>query len=189
MGSLKAQADLGRLFLNGHGVPLDFEEGLRLLRRSALAGDTSALHTLGVACTPGSLGVMYNERRAIDYFRRVESQHEDRKCIQLGIKYKNGRAVLRNTDQAIHRFQQAADRGDAQGFRELAFCYRDGTGVEKNGRRAAELLQTAVDMGDEVSKVHLGLCFRRGEGAAAQHDRHGVVTPGVKTAVDCKFKI
>ena len=140
--------------------------GVRWLRRSALAGDTGAMNTIGCCYSSGN-GVPRSQRNALLWFRKAWDAE------RMEIAASNIAKVYR--DQGKHRlsfawFQRAVDAGDGDDLVELANHYLSGRGVRKNPTRAVGLLRRAVrsnqitESGRDEANYVLGRCYLVGDG-------------------------
>lgn len=98
-GDTDAQRTLGFLYLDGQGVPQDFENAAYWFRQAANSGDAVAQNNLGVMYLNGQ-GVPPDSRVAIQWFRRAANQEDPRAQFNLALSYETGRGVDQNYNAA-----------------------------------------------------------------------------------------
>jgi uncharacterized protein len=72
-GDVDAQAELGSIYLEGRGVPQNYEEALKWYRKAANNGHAGAQFRLGIMYSKG-LGAHKDYDEAINWFRQAASQ-------------------------------------------------------------------------------------------------------------------
>ncbi|KAG0176275.1 hypothetical protein DFQ29_006334 [Apophysomyces sp. BC1021] len=66
---------------------------------------------------------------------------------ELGVCFRHGWGVPKNSEMAAYYFQIAANLGDADAQNDLAFCYERGIGVKKDVYKAAKYYRMAIKQG------------------------------------------
>lgn len=159
---------------NRHSSAL-FEEGLALyeqrnfdaavakLLEAAEAGNTNAMHLLGLCYTKGD-GVGKSATTAAEWCHRAaEAGHVDA-MFRVAICYANGIGVEKSAARAATWYQRAAEAGDAAAMFCLGDCYFNGSGVEENKGIALEWYRRAADKGDARATNAIGACYGSGHG-------------------------
>jgi hypothetical protein len=82
----------------------------------------------------------------------------------LGVSYRDGNGLPKDSKKAAELFKKAADQGYAAAQNNLGMCYLSGEGVQKDLKKAAELFQKAADEGDAAAQNSLGASYANGEG-------------------------
>lgn len=114
--------------------------------------------------------------------------------LNLGMMYRDGVGVLKDTAKAAEWYQKAAAQGEAQAQYHLGVRYGLGDGLPKDAAKAAEWYQKAAAQGEARAQNNLGSMYDRGEGvpkdttkalelyqkAAAQGQVHGQSNLGQK---------
>jgi uncharacterized protein len=113
-GESRAQAEIGRCFVNGWGVPRDVDLAAKWLTLAAKAGDPLGQRLLGDFHFNGLLG------------------KPDASLTRLGLLYNNARGVERDAAAAAKWWRMAAEHDDADGQAMLGAAYHLGAGVERD---------------------------------------------------------
>jgi localization factor PodJL len=114
MGLAAAQFDLSKAYLTGTlGVKKDEAESRRWTERAAQAGDSRAMHNLGLAFFHGSGGPM-NKTTAAQWFRRAADLGMGDSQYNLASLYEQGYGVSQNPAEAYKWYLIAARGGDAE---------------------------------------------------------------------------
>lgn len=114
MGFAAAQFDLSKAYMSGTlGVRKDEAESRRWTERAAQAGDSRAMHNLGLAYFHGSGGPM-NKTTAAQWFRRAADLGMGDSQYNLASLYEQGYGVSQNPAEAYKWYLIAARGGDAE---------------------------------------------------------------------------
>ena len=114
MGFAAAQFDLSKAYLTGTlGVKKDEAESRRWTERAAQAGDSRAMHNLGLAFFHGSGGPT-NKTTAAQWFRRAADLGMGDSQYNLASLYEQGYGVIQNAAEAYKWYLIAARGGDAE---------------------------------------------------------------------------
>src|SRR6185503_8285796 len=154
-GNDQAQMNLGVLYREGHGVPLDYAQSMHWFQLAAAQGHASAMVEIGRLYRFGH-GVEKNPDEAIRWFEKAVNE----KDAPLG-KVNLGELYLEQgeTEKALKIFQQAADQGSPNALGELYLVYWDGNGVPIDHKKAMEYLIKAADTGYVWAEYTLGLRY------------------------------
>ena len=109
-GDAGAQYNLGGMYLNGRGVPQDYDEALRWFRRAADQGFAGAQSDLGFMYATGR-GVPQDDGEAARLYRLAADQGLAGAQYNLGGMYLNGRGVPQGDGEALGWYRLAADQG------------------------------------------------------------------------------
>jgi hypothetical protein len=91
----------------------------------------------------------------------TEAQHE------LGMRYREGTTVPKDSATALKWFRKAADQGYTESELVLGWSYREGRlGLEKNNQSAVNWFRKAAEQGDAWGQVELALMYELGEGVS-----------------------
>ena len=88
-GDAAAQVELGRMYMDGRGVPQDASQGVMWLGKAAEQGHPYAQYILGVLYSQGS-SVPKDERKALSWFSKAATQGNVSAQVFLGAIYANG---------------------------------------------------------------------------------------------------
>ncbi len=89
-GNAEAQYQLGMMYYNGQGVPVDYVSASKFFRASANQGDAGAQYLIGEMRLKG-MGVAQNARLAGDWFRKAAQQDYPDAQYELGDWYLAGK--------------------------------------------------------------------------------------------------
>ncbi|WP_430227739.1 DUF2628 domain-containing protein [Paraburkholderia tropica] len=106
-----AQNNIGSIYLNGTGVPKDFEKAAYWYSKAAAQHQENAETSLGLMYVQG-LGVEKDPEKALALFRDAAGQGNSDAQNDLGIVYENGIGVDQDLDQAAQWFRKSADAGN-----------------------------------------------------------------------------
>jgi uncharacterized RDD family membrane protein YckC len=110
-GDPEAQFRLGAMYEQGVGVPRDYIQALRWLRRSAAQGDALGQFGLGGMYEFGE-GVPRDYDQALRCYRKSAAQGNSWAQFYLGDIYENGRGVPQDYNQALIWYRKSAAQGD-----------------------------------------------------------------------------
>jgi TPR repeat protein len=153
-----------------YGVPLDVDEGIRLLR---LAAAPSASHEKGLAEAQldlanifdnGLHGLPVDEPEAAALARRAAEQGHERAMALLGFIHADGRGVRRDAALAAWWWHLGCRRNDPDCQFHLALAYLEAEGVPRDGAEAFRLMQIVAGLGtNSAAMVNLGRLYLFGE--------------------------
>ncbi|MBF0163923.1 MAG: sel1 repeat family protein [Magnetococcales bacterium] len=115
-GNVKAQHNLGAMYLKGLGVERDPTQAIVWFARAAEGGDVFSLHNLGTLHLRG-IGVAKDPERASGYFKRAALLGDARSAHCLGALYYEGLGVPRDPARAMIWLARA-EPGVPEAFRE-----------------------------------------------------------------------
>ena len=84
--------------------------------------------------------------------------------LNLGMMYRDGVGVPKDTAKAAEWYQKAAAQGEAKAQFHLGVRYGLGDGLQKDAAKAAEWYQKAAAQGEARAQYNLGSMHDRGEG-------------------------
>ncbi len=114
MGFAAAQFDLSKAYMTGTlGVKKDEAESRRWTERAAQAGDSRAMHNLGLSYFHGSGGPM-NKTTAAQWFRRAADLGMGDSQYNLASLFEQGYGVTQNAAEAYKWYLIAGRGGDAE---------------------------------------------------------------------------
>jgi TPR repeat protein len=171
---LEAQFFLGMAFFDGGGVMKDekmaFDGGELCFRIAAKKGHAKAQYYLGTCYKArhdkgesDENGTAMLEFCTEWYFRSAEQGYVDAQ-FALGLQYKFGGGVDKDTKEAIGWFRKAADQDHGGAAYCLGVGYANGIGVAKDAAVALEWHRLAAELGEECSQFYLGQVYCYGVG-------------------------
>jgi len=153
-GHLGAQADLGGLYLLGHGTPKNVSEGLTLIRASANRGDSEGERWLGVAYDHG-YGVPQDLAESFRQTLRSAEQGNRRAQWAIGGKFQAGIGVRADRVQAAKWYRQAADSGLTSAAVSLGKMLYEGPGTPRDREEGLRLLRSAARNDNTAARLYL----------------------------------
>ena len=141
--------NLGILYINGKGAPLDKAKGVEWLNRAIKDGSTKALFDLGAMYVYGS-GVPKDLARGMKLCRQAAVQGSPEGLFHMGIRTMNGDdGVQQDQIEGERLLHLAADNGDRDAPQVLGQIYLHGYGVDKDPAAARKWFQMGVERGDK----------------------------------------
>jgi uncharacterized protein len=163
-GDPAAQTELGKLYCGGHGVPQDYAESVRWLRKAAEQGNAGGQCTLGW-CYAAGLGLPKDYAQAVRWYRKAAEQGDAGAQINLGVCYENGEGAPQDYAEAVKWYRKAAEQGDSGAQINLGLCYEKGHGVPQDYPEAVKWWRKAAETGDvgdaSVAKDQIVRCCNR----------------------------
>lgn len=147
-GDAEAQLGLGRLHLEGRGVPLDLKEAAWWFETAAEAGSPEACLELGVINVDGGNGQL-EFAAAARWFRRGYDLGNIECARHLGLMHLNGEAPEPDLKYGVNLLEAAAEAGNIRASWRLHEIYLDGENADEV--LAQHWLITAAESGDEMA--------------------------------------
>ena len=110
-GHVRAQINLGILYMRGQGIPRDLVQARAWLEKAAATGDPQALYSLGRAMSEGEGQAAPDPVRAADLFKRASEQGHALASLRYGLALSEGIGVKRDPAAAQKILMQARDNG------------------------------------------------------------------------------
>jgi len=161
-GDPAAQAQLGRLYIQGEQVTNDFNEAAKWLSKAAAQANAEGQFGLGELHEAGR-GVPRDQAEAVKLYRRAAEQGHSRAEYTLGFLYEAGRGGLpMDQKEATKWFLRAAEHGEALAQYDLGQRYDIGVGVKVDKVEALKWLLLAAaqgqpDAAERLKQVKRGL--------------------------------
>jgi TPR repeat protein len=164
-----ASVNLATMYLKGNGVPVNINEGIRILEQAAVKNAVMAMCNLGDLHTVDT----YNKKdpeRAKQWYRKAVDLRDAHAMLKLGVllcREARAEATLDrqlelNRESAI-LMGQAAELGNLSAMINYGKFLIEGTGVPVNGREAVNYLTRAIQMGSDQARVLLGQALNEGK--------------------------
>lgn len=170
-GIAMAQNTVGRMYLQGYGVPQDFNRARNLFSKAANQGLANAQNNLGVMHAAGK-GVQQDYKQAIEWFRKAANQDYALAMNNLADMYKNGLGVQPDKVEAA-RWRKRAQSNGFTGNKSLTKIETVGNSEYRKGLEhyhkwefieAAELFLRAAQKGHPEAQLQLGWLYQHGQG-------------------------
>ncbi|MGH7249509.1 MAG: RING finger domain-containing protein [Minisyncoccia bacterium] len=156
-----AQHELGVIYDNGEGIPVDPEKAVEWYTRAAEQEYPPALNNLGFAYGHGA-GVPVDHKKSLEMYTRAARKGHATAQYNLGVIYEYGKKVAADPNQAIEFYALAADQGYALAQYKLGLFYELGAVVPIDKRKAVEFYTLAAAGGNLTAHVSLGRFYESG---------------------------
>jgi len=155
-----ASARLGRLYLDGRGVPKDYRTGYEYLKSAADRKSAMGQTYLGVLFEEGTYphlaikdkvdpsitGVpRYDE--AIKYYKLAVEQGFPEACYRLAMMQLEGRGTKPDIRSAVKNLQIAAQHQNIKAIYQLAVMQSSGRGIPRNCPAAVDMFKNVAERG------------------------------------------
>jgi TPR repeat protein len=171
-GHLRAQINLGILYLRGQGVTRDLVQARAWLEKAAATDDPSALYALGRAMEEHDDRIMADSVRAADLYRRAAMKGHALAALRYGLALVDGLGVKRDPTGAQTWLLQANDSGVPEAALALGDlsartpASRDKAANEKIVQRAVAWFEVAARAGVPSAQFKLANAYFAGAGIA-----------------------
>jgi TPR repeat protein len=162
-GDAKAEYQIGWSYCTGKGVPVNYREAAKWLRRSATQGFPDAQFALGYLYEHGN-GLKKNHREAVLYYTAAAKQGHSTAENNLASMYQHGQGVRKNLHEAAVWYQRAADHGEVIAQCNLASMYFRGEGLARDYSQAANWFRSAAERGYAPAQENLAWMYYTGTG-------------------------
>jgi len=182
------------------GLPRDFSESIRKLRRAAEQGSPMAEFLLGHAYQRGwgvpkdmtEMARWYQQgaqgrdaqganardqnapkdfAQAFEAVRGAAREGDAGAELYVGLAYDLGDDLPRDAVEAARWYRRAAAQGSITAASNLGVLYHDGDGMPKDGVEAVTWLSRAANGGSAVAQYCLGRIYAQGDGVARDTTR------------------
>ena len=144
-----AQNELADMYLYGHGIEEDEEEGIKWLKKSAEVGYWRAMIKLA-DCYSDGIGVSQDKLKAIDLYKRVYELGSGEAANKIGLIYVYDENQ-NNSEEAVKWYRKGFEKGHDWSGYNLAYCYSNGIGVSQDELKALELYKKVYELGGSAS--------------------------------------
>jgi TPR repeat protein len=159
-GSADAAAELGSLYLYGHGLEVDQAKAYQLIQSASDRGSLKGRTFLAQMYMHG-WHVQKDEARAHQLLMSVGDKEPFALTLQ-GVMELEG--TDKHPEKAVALFRKASDQGDSGAMLSLGEMYLFGAGVAQDFDQAATWLQRALRMDNRAAEFRLGQMFAKGAG-------------------------
>ena len=166
-GDATAQKNLGRMYADGDGVPMNTADAIKWYRQSGEQGNKDALAMLGELYERGENGVPRNIAEAIKWYRPSAEQGNLFAQTRLGEMYLYGLDVPENVAEAAKWYRLLAEQGNLPGQNKLGEILskkiKRGSVTENDGE-AVKWYRSAAEQGYRQAQGNLGFMYAEGDG-------------------------
>ncbi len=165
-GHVRAQVDLGTMYVTGTGVQCDPKTAFGYFRMAAEGGDPEAQSYLGRMYLNGD-GTEQSDKKAFKWLSEASEKGETDALNCLGYMYHEGRGCERSLDKSIECFSKAAEGGDPEAPYNAGSAYLE----KEDYENAARYFDMGVGLDDPECMAELGLLYRDGKGVEQSGER------------------
>ena len=156
--------DLGVRMLSGAGVSADEEQGLSLMRASALAGYPDAQAEYGFIQVRGAFSVTKDLSAGLRLLQEADRSGSATGSYYLGLLTMDGRGVSQDTAAAIALYKRAAEKGQSDAQARYGMALIQGDGVSKDVAAGAEMIQASAKSASMLGQEFLARLYYDGVG-------------------------
>lgn len=158
-GKTEAETQLGKMCLNGEGVPANaspesaynYKCAAKWLKKGAANGDTKAYYYLASMYENG-LGVRQNIAKAFKYYQKAAVAGDSNAQDMVGNYYYYGiKPIHQNYTAAKDWFEKSAAQNNLPAQSKLAGMYRLGTGVPVDTKKSLGMYKHLCEQGQQTS--------------------------------------
>lgn len=159
-GNPQAQNQLGYMYAEGIGVPVDGAEAMRWFLRAAVAGYPPAQFDLGHLYADGKF-VSADPEEAVRWYRRAANAGFAPAEFNLAMTYLEGSGVPSDLDQAVFWLTRAAQDGNHKAQMNLALLYAAGRpGLPQDPAAALKWMRASAEAHYICAEYNLALLYR-----------------------------
>jgi len=135
-GDIRAQGELGALYLSGRGTPRDTKQGVHWTKEAAVKGLASAQYNLGAMYMDGQI-MPQDFRESMKWLLAAAGQGVPAAQAGVAAMFYEGNGVPQNFNEAFKWMKIAASNGDPEAQVNLGTMYAFGQGTERDVLRGA----------------------------------------------------
>ncbi len=154
-GNTQSQYMMASDYLQGNGVPFDFEKGINLLARAARQGHALAQGDIAIL-TLESDADDEAKSLAVDYLKKSAAQGYARAQCRLAHLYLKGDCVERDIDEGLKLLAISVDQEYPQAVHMFGRLYVEGEILPRNLDKGFELIKQAALQGCAEAQHDLG---------------------------------
>lgn len=156
----KAAAYIGRMFLRGEGMELNYEKAVTWFKRGVTEGDAFAQYHLGIMYRDG-LGLPQNGAKAAAFLKAASEQQLGIAQSALGVLFLD----QGDLDTAARYFELAKNAGVMEAFYYLAELANQGLGRQQNCQYATTYYKIVAERAEALHSafVEANSAYERGD--------------------------
>jgi len=159
------QLTIGRMYLNGDGVPENPLAAVQWFGKSAEQQNPTAQWDLSL-CFHDGYGVKRCDSTAAYWARRSAELGNADGQNTFGQYLHKGIGIARNDSAAFNWFLRAAEQGHNLAQNSLANLYVIGEGIQKDHAKAIEWYRKAAEQGNVDAQFNMGVAYSNGWGVS-----------------------
>ncbi|MGD0208561.1 MAG: tetratricopeptide repeat-containing serine protease family protein [Verrucomicrobiota bacterium] len=160
-GDAAAAAGLASFYIAGRGVPQDYAQAVKWLRKAA-EGDVVLAQSFLGWCYESGKGTKQDYAEAVKWYRKAVEKGDAFGQFGLGHCYANGLGVPQDYAKAAQLHRDSAEQGFAEAQRSLAACYLAGKGVPQNDDEGIKWTRKAAEQDEGIAELFLATAYHDG---------------------------
>ncbi len=130
-GLAEAQNRLGRMLLDGTGMPADPARAVGWFKTAARGHDADAMNMLG-RCYENGWGVAADPVEATEWYRKSAERGDAWGQYNFGHRLLDGAGIAQDRAWALHWYLKASEQGHSRAMNMAARCYEEGWGAARD---------------------------------------------------------
>lgn len=159
-GDSRSQYYIGRMYLDGSGMPQDIEMAVDYFLKAANSNYTVAQATLGFLYAEG-IGVEKDKKKAIELYKQAADQGNGDALLNLGVMYYTGDGVTKDVEKAVEYFSKVSPTEKPAVAKYLGDIYLNEAKF-KDAQKAYNYYVLAAQSGDIGAYHILGTMYQNG---------------------------
>ena len=139
--------NLGSLYFNGIGVPVNYQKAIELFEKAAAVGNSEAALNLGFIYLSGR-NASSNAPHAVQLFKQAAEAGSPIAKYMLGYAYYRGFGIKKDENKAAVLIKEVADKDFDEAQYIMGYMYLHGIGIAKNYANARKYLMWAANQGN-----------------------------------------
>jgi len=156
-GDRIGQFNLGLIYEDGKGTPVDAEKAKNLYQQSAEKGYSKAMTQLA-----GIYFRQQNIHQALHWYKKAAALGEAGAQYHLGLLSETAVGTKLNFVEAVKYYQLSSDQGNEKAKLALARMYQYGLGVAKDATHAADLYRELAANNNGFAQYQLAIIYADG---------------------------
>jgi len=169
-GEPNAMAKLGERYLEGKGVPQDYDKARQWFEKAAGKGIAYAMYKLGWMYAKGK-GVPQDYAKTRQWYEKSAEKGYANAMARLGEMYLEGKGVPQDYDKARQWFEKSAEKANASAMNNLGVMYKNGKGVPQDYDKARQWFEKSAEKGNAYAMNNLGEMYKNGKGVPQDYDK------------------
>ncbi len=154
--------NLGLIYEEGKGQPVDLEKAKALYEQAADLGHPQAMTRLAGLYFNGINGSS-DPQKALQWYQQAAEKGDKDALYQLGLLSETGIATKLDAAAALSYYQQSAKLGNQQGMLAAARMLQYGVGVAKDTKQAGVYYEMLAGLGNAFAQYQLATLFNAKE--------------------------
>jgi FOG: TPR repeat, SEL1 subfamily len=161
MGSKVGAYQLGVVYEQGLGVPIDNQRAFNFYQEAAIGGINQAMNNLASMNARGAIKAKWSP---VEMYKKAAEAGSSTAEYNLGMLYLEGDQVQKNEKLAVEWLRKASQHGHMQAQNNLGVVLvTGGDGVPINATEGIRWLKKAATAGDDMAKQALSKIYREGK--------------------------